>query len=173
MYRNLNSKIGTHVGLVTDSMKNVIENITEVDNFVVPLRNILTTESNEEFKQEGEVGNASGTLSSMLIGQMPMSSVLTVSDKPEDGLDCIVDLTDETNFGFATTIVVQNTTNNALTVRMVDSAIVNDDSLVYVSGSAENTEVNLDAGHARTFIRMMYEPHVWETSPQKELNLTV
>lgn len=171
MSSNLNFKIGSHVGIVTDSMKNVVENIKEMETLVTPLKTMLSTEVNEEFKQEGEVGNASGTLTSMLVGQMPVSTVLTVSGKPEDGLDCVVNLVDATNFAYSTTVVVQNTTNDDLTVTMVDSAIVNDQSLVYVSNSSGDAEVNIAAGKARTFIRMMYEPQVWESSPEKTLVL--
>lgn len=156
-YTQFNIKFGSSLKII-DTKKIYASIELSVVNFVMKgdVDFVAIDESTNDFV----VGDATvGYISCFRYANIPAICIVSITT----GEDIEVDLADDTYFKFAVNVVIENKSENQITVLTTNDPYVGFRDHLYV---VSTSGVTIDSGNKRMFLRILFDPVTWEPSSE-------
>ena len=116
-------------------------------------------ECDDEFVQQ----DALGCVTTYSFNGVPLNKMVKLTGLPHGSTNLNVDLTDITQFKFATLVVVANATQTIANIHIQNSGTGIENNTIYVS--SDNISL-LNPGKKMVFMRVLFDPVIWEPSEE-------
>jgi hypothetical protein len=111
-----------------------------------------------------ETSDALGFISVIKYCGIPIQKILTITDKPETSSRLYVDLTDLSQFRYTTTIIIDNKSLESVFINIQNSGTGIENNTIYITTDEDIVEIL--PNKKRIFIRILFNPVVWEPSDE-------